>query len=37
VKFFEVCCFQVFHIGGDENNGKEWNANPVIQKNLRIK
>jgi hexosaminidase len=20
-----------FHIGGDENNGKEWNANPVIQ------
>jgi hexosaminidase len=21
-----------FHIGGDENNGKEWNANPAIQK-----
>jgi hexosaminidase len=21
-----------FHIGGDENNGKEWNANPKIQK-----
>jgi hexosaminidase len=20
-----------FHIGGDENNGKEWNANPAIQ------
>jgi hexosaminidase len=19
------------HIGGDENNGKEWNANPEIQ------
>jgi hexosaminidase len=19
------------HIGGDENNGKEWNANPTIQ------
>ena len=21
-----------FHIGGDENNGKQWNANPAIQK-----
>jgi hexosaminidase len=20
-----------FHIGGDENNGKEWDANPIIQ------
>jgi hexosaminidase len=28
-----VCPFlsDYFHIGGDENNGKEWNANPVIQ------
>lgn len=22
---------EYFHIGGDENNGKEWNANPQIQ------
>jgi hexosaminidase len=32
--FDEVCPLfpsDYFHIGGDENNGKEWNANPVIQ------
>jgi hexosaminidase len=32
VKFFEVCPLftsNYFHIGGDENNGKEWNANPI--------
>jgi hexosaminidase len=32
--FDEVCPLfpsSYFHIGGDENNGKEWNANPVIQ------
>ncbi|MFV8369842.1 beta-N-acetylhexosaminidase [Flavobacterium sp. LB2R40] len=33
--FDEVCPLfpsNYFHIGGDENNGKEWNANPAIQK-----
>lgn len=33
--FDEVCPLfpgSYFHIGGDENNGKEWNANPAIQK-----
>jgi N-acetyl-beta-hexosaminidase len=37
VFFDEVCPLftsNYFHIGGDENNGKEWNANPTIQ-NLR--
>lgn len=32
--FDEVCTLfpgSYFHIGGDENNGKEWNANPKIQ------
>lgn len=32
--FDEVCPLfpsQYFHIGGDENNGKEWNSNPKIQ------
>jgi hexosaminidase len=32
--FDEVCLLfpsNYFHIGGDENNGKEWNANPTIQ------
>ncbi len=32
--FEEVCPLfpsAYFHIGGDENNGKEWNANPKIQ------
>lgn len=32
--FDEVCPLfrgSYFHIGGDENNGKEWNANPAIQ------
>ncbi|MFH6972702.1 beta-N-acetylhexosaminidase [Flavobacterium petrolei] len=32
--FDEVCPLfpgSYFHIGGDENNGKEWNANPEIQ------
>jgi hexosaminidase len=32
--FDEVCPLfpgNYFHIGGDENNGKEWNANPKIQ------
>ena len=32
--FDEVCPLFpgiYFHIGGDENNGKEWNANPKIQ------
>jgi hexosaminidase len=32
--FDEVCELfpsAYFHIGGDENNGKEWNANPAIQ------
>jgi hexosaminidase len=32
--FDEVCPLftsNYFHIGGDENNGKEWNANPTIQ------
>ncbi|MFV8344391.1 beta-N-acetylhexosaminidase [Flavobacterium sp. XS2P39] len=32
--FDEVCPLfsgAYFHIGGDENNGKEWNANPKIQ------
>jgi hexosaminidase len=32
--FDEVCPLfpsEYFHIGGDENNGKEWNANPKIQ------
>lgn len=24
-----------FHIGGDENNGKQWNANPDIQKFMK--
>jgi hexosaminidase len=24
-----------FHIGGDENNGKEWNANPAIQQFMK--
>lgn len=24
-----------FHIGGDENNGKQWNANPEIQKFMK--
>jgi hexosaminidase len=34
VKFFDEVCplftSNYFHIG-DENNGKEWNANPTIQ------
>lgn len=33
--FDEVCPLfpgSYFHIGGDENNGKEWNASPDIQK-----
>ena len=32
--FDEVCPLfpgSYFHIGGDENNGKEWNENPAIQ------
>ncbi|MFQ3173439.1 MAG: hexosaminidase, partial [Flavobacterium sp.] len=32
--FEEVCPLfpsDYFHIGGDENNGKEWNSNPKIQ------
>ncbi|MFV8340012.1 beta-N-acetylhexosaminidase [Flavobacterium sp. LB3P21] len=32
--FDEVCPLfpgSYFHIGGDENNGKEWNANPAIK------
>lgn len=32
--FDEICPLfpsAYFHIGGDENNGKEWNANPKIQ------
>lgn len=32
--FAEVCPLfpsDYFHIGGDENNGKEWNSNPKIQ------
>lgn len=32
--FDEVCPLfssNYFHIGGDENNGKEWNSNPKIQ------
>ena len=32
--FDEVCPLfpgSYFHIGGDENNGKEWSANPAIQ------
>jgi hexosaminidase len=32
--FDEVCPLftsNYFHIGGDENNGKEWDANPIIQ------
>jgi hexosaminidase len=32
--FDEVCPLfssDYFHIGGDENNGKEWNSNPKIQ------
>ena len=35
-KFFgEMCDLfpdEYFHIGGDENNGKQWNANRAIQK-----
>lgn len=33
--FDEVCPLftgKYFHIGGDENEGKDWDANPVIQK-----
>jgi hexosaminidase len=26
---------QLLHIGGDENNGKEWNANPAIQQFMK--
>ena len=36
--FDEVCLLfpgTYFHIGGDENNGKEWNANPAIQQFMR--
>ena len=36
--FDEVCSLfsgSYFHIGGDENNGKEWNANPVIQQFMK--
>ena len=36
--FDEVCPLfpgSYFHIGGDENNGKEWNANPVIQQFMK--
>ena len=36
--FDEVCPLfpgSYFHIGGDENNGKEWNANPAIQQFMR--
>ncbi len=38
--FDEVCPLfssQYFHIGGDENNGKEWNANPKIQDFMKSK
>ncbi|MBC5838046.1 family 20 glycosylhydrolase [Flavobacterium sp. F-392] len=38
--FDEVCPLftsQYFHIGGDENNGKEWNANPEIQAFMKSK
>ena len=38
--FDEVCSLfsgSYFHIGGDENNGKEWNANPVIQQFMKEK
>ena len=36
--FDEICPLfpgSYFHIGGDENNGKEWNANPVIQQFMK--
>lgn len=36
--FDEVCPLfpgNYFHIGGDENNGKEWNANPAIQQFMK--
>ena len=26
---------EYFHIGGDENNGKQWKANPQIQEFMR--
>jgi hexosaminidase len=39
--FDEVCPLftsNYFHIGGDENNGKEWDANPIINfKKKRMK
>jgi hexosaminidase len=37
--FDEVCPLfsgNYFHIGGDENNGKEWNANPKIQEFKKV-
>jgi hexosaminidase len=36
--FDEVCPLftsDYFHIGGDENNGKEWDANPIIQEFMK--
>lgn len=36
--FDEVCPLfpgSYFHIGGDENNGKEWSANPAIQQFMK--
>ncbi len=36
--FDEVCPLfpgNYFHIGGDENNGKEWSENPVIQQFMK--
>jgi hexosaminidase len=37
--FGEVCPLftsSYFHIGGDENNGKEWNANPAIEEFKKV-
>ncbi len=38
-KFFKEMCSlfpdEYMHIGGDENNGKQWNANPKIQTFMR--
>jgi hexosaminidase len=36
--FDEVCPLftsDYFHIGGDENNGKEWDVNPIIQEFMK--
>jgi hexosaminidase len=38
--FDEVCPLftsNYFHIGGDENNGKEWDANPSKIQEKRMK